>query len=273
MAVVLTKYVRTLRGGSQPHLMQADDGNFYMVKFQGNPQGTRILANELLACKLAQFLGLPVPVTMLVRLPFELSKELYFETPTGRESIRPGLHLGSRLVIRSLEGRCYDVLPQSSIHLIRNTGDLAGIRLFDLWTCNRDIRQLLFWKYSQNKKYNVTLIDNGHCFGGPEWDFGSLKLLNTALTEDPTSQAYFRWADRIARFPIRGFERAVTDLVPPEWCGKGLSLATVCEELRIRQSVIAPDPTSRTFSLSSQRLRSSGCSASTIFNMLRTQPS
>jgi hypothetical protein len=181
--------------------------------------------------------------------------------------------LGSRLVIRSLEGRCYDVLPQNLVHLIRNPGDLVGTRLFDLWTCNRDTRQLLFWKYSQNKKYNVTLIDNGHCFGGSEWNFSSLKFLDTALTEGPTSQAYLRWADRIATFPIRGFERAVTDLVPPEWCGKGQSLATVCEELRIRQSVIASDLTSRHFSLSSRRSESSGCSASTIFNMLRTQPS
>ena len=90
MPIRLTKHVRALRGGSQPHLMQADDGNLYVVKFQGNPQGTSVLINERFACKLAQFLGLPVPAAVAVQLPPEVSKELYFETPGGRQPISPG---------------------------------------------------------------------------------------------------------------------------------------------------------------------------------------
>jgi len=37
-----------MRGGAQSHLMRCDDGDYYIVKFQNNPQGVRILANELL---------------------------------------------------------------------------------------------------------------------------------------------------------------------------------------------------------------------------------
>ncbi len=264
MPIVLTKHVRALRGGSQPHLMQADDGNLYVVKFQGNPQGTNILINELLACKLAQFLGLPVPATECVQLPPELSKELYFETSDGRQPVRPGLHLGSRLVIRSLEGRCYDDLPQSFHHLVRNPGVLVGIRLFDLWTCNRDTRQVVFWKYSRKKKYNVTFIDNGHCFGGPEWDFSPSRTLITALAEGSSSQAWLRWADRIASFPINGFERAQADLVPPEWCGRGQPFAIVFEELRIRQAMLAAATFSQRSSLPYRQPLGNGRSASTI---------
>ena len=110
MPVTLTKHIRVLRGGSQPHLMQANDGNLYVVKFQGNPQGTRVLANEMLAAMLAEGLGLPMPTTEVVELPPELSEGLFFEIPSGRQPILPGLHLGSRLVITSTEGRSYDVL-------------------------------------------------------------------------------------------------------------------------------------------------------------------
>jgi len=47
------KHIRRLRGGSQAQLMAADDGHEYVVKFQGNPQTTRVLANEYLAGRLA----------------------------------------------------------------------------------------------------------------------------------------------------------------------------------------------------------------------------
>ena len=40
--------IRRMRGGAQAHLMRCADDNYYVVKFQNNPQGRRILANELL---------------------------------------------------------------------------------------------------------------------------------------------------------------------------------------------------------------------------------
>jgi hypothetical protein len=35
-----------MRGGSQAHLLRADDGNLYIIKFQNNPQHVKVLANE-----------------------------------------------------------------------------------------------------------------------------------------------------------------------------------------------------------------------------------
>ena len=238
MLTILTKHVRALRGGSQPHLMQANDGNLYVVKFQGNPQGTCVLANEMLAAKLAGWLGLPVPTTVVVELPPELSDGLYFETPNGRQPIRPGLHLGSQLVITSLKGRSYDVLPQSLWYKIRNPEDLIGIQLFDLWTCNRDTRQVIFWKYSRDKKYSAIFIDNGHCFGGPERRFAPLILPKSTLTEPSAILAWTRWSDRIANMTFQS-ESIETDLIPPEWNGGLKQFSVIFEELRIRQAIIA----------------------------------
>jgi hypothetical protein len=221
--------------------MQADDGNLYVVKFQGNPQGTRVLANEMLAARLAAMLGLPVPITVPVELPPELSKELYFETPSGRRPIRPGLHLGSRVVITNLEGRSYDFLPKGFQYSIRNPEDLVGIQLFDLWTCNRDTRQLVVWKCSRDKKYTVTFIDNGHCFGGPEWVFAPLILQNTTLVEPSTTEEWLHWAALIATFPIREFESVEAGLMPPEWRSEEKQFKGIFEELRIRQAKLVAE--------------------------------
>jgi hypothetical protein len=221
--------------------MQADDGNLYVVKFQGNPQGTSILANEMLAAKLAANLGLPVPTTVVVDLSPGLSEELYFETPGGRQPILPGRHLGSRLVLSSLEGRSYDSLPQRYWQFVRNPEDFVGVQLFDLWTCNCNTRQFVFWKYSQDKEYTVTFIDNGHCFGGPEWSFTPLMLPNCTLAKPSTAEAWQRWADRIATFPIRRSESFEADQIPPEWFGRDKQYSVIFEELRVRQAVIAAD--------------------------------
>ena len=43
-----------MRGGAQSHLMFADDGHYYVVKFQNNPQHIRVLANELIATRIAE---------------------------------------------------------------------------------------------------------------------------------------------------------------------------------------------------------------------------
>src|ERR1700722_18118870 len=68
LPVVAVQHVRRMRGGAQSHLMRCSDGNFYVVKFRNNPQHLRVLANELLATRLAERVGLPVPLTEVVEV-------------------------------------------------------------------------------------------------------------------------------------------------------------------------------------------------------------
>ena len=51
------EFVRRMRGASQPWLVRCEDGESYVVKFQNNPQHARVLANEMLASRLAQLVG------------------------------------------------------------------------------------------------------------------------------------------------------------------------------------------------------------------------
>ena len=48
--------------------MRCDDGHYYVVKFRNNPQHERVLANEFLATRLAERVGLPVPVAEVVEV-------------------------------------------------------------------------------------------------------------------------------------------------------------------------------------------------------------
>ena len=50
VSIKAVAHISQVRGGSQARIMLADDGKKYVVKLQGNPQCTRVLANDYLAC-------------------------------------------------------------------------------------------------------------------------------------------------------------------------------------------------------------------------------
>src|ERR1039458_10141439 len=59
-------HISQVRGGSQARIMLADDGRKFVVKFMGNPQCTRVLANDYLACRLAPMIGVSVPEPVII---------------------------------------------------------------------------------------------------------------------------------------------------------------------------------------------------------------
>src|SRR4051812_13745959 len=100
-----------MRGGAQSHLMRCDDGHFYVVKFQNNPQHRRVLANELLATRLAERAGLPVPQTRVIEVSewlIEHTPELRVQSGSASEHCEAGLQFGARFVVDPLEGQVFD---------------------------------------------------------------------------------------------------------------------------------------------------------------------
>src|SRR5450755_1333351 len=93
------EHIRRMRGGAQAHLLRCDDGRYYIVKFQNNPQHIRILANELLATRLAARLGLCVPESAAVLVGAELiaeTEDLVMQLGRGRAPCVAGLQFGSQ---------------------------------------------------------------------------------------------------------------------------------------------------------------------------------
>src|SRR5712692_10951668 len=86
------EFVRPMRGASQPHLIRCDDGENYIVKFQGNPQHVRVLANEMLASRLASLIGLPIPLPAFIEVPGELlARSPFLESSNFLKYCAPGL--------------------------------------------------------------------------------------------------------------------------------------------------------------------------------------
>ena len=63
-----------MRGGSQAHLVEAEDGCFFVAKFAGNPQGNRTLINEWITGQLMNQVGICTPVIRILQLPEELHR-------------------------------------------------------------------------------------------------------------------------------------------------------------------------------------------------------
>src|SRR3954465_8771023 len=154
-----------MRGGAQGHLMRCSDGFFYVVKFRNNPQHVRVLANEMLAARLAEEGGLPVPAAgggevsqwLVAHTP-----ELKIELTGGSLQCEPGLQFGSRYVVDPLDGQVLDFVPESLLGRVRNLETFAGMLAMDKWTCNANGRQAAFWRKPRERKYTVAFIDQGY---------------------------------------------------------------------------------------------------------------
>jgi len=123
-----------MRGGAQSHLMRCADGHHYVVKFPNNPQHPRVLVNDWLGTRLAEMIGLPVPVPAIVDVhPWlvEHTPDLRVELCGQRAMFTPGLSFGSRYVVSPLEGQVYDYLPEGMLGRVRNVCSFAGILALD----------------------------------------------------------------------------------------------------------------------------------------------
>lgn len=95
--VTATRYITPLReGGSLPALVEADDGELYVLKFAGAGQGVKALIAELVAGEIARTLTLRVPELVLVDLHPELGRNE--PDPEIRDLLQAsvGLNLGVR---------------------------------------------------------------------------------------------------------------------------------------------------------------------------------
>ena len=238
------EHICRMRGGSQPHLMRCSDGNYYVVKLQGNPQGTRTLVNEFLGTRLAGRLGLPIAINHVVVVPEELirySEGMVFELPRGSTPCKGGLCFGSRLPVDPRQGQTTDLLSASLFSDLENIPDFCGMLVFDKWTCNTDGRQAVFFRKGKNLFHSAIMIDQGFCFNAGEWNF----------PDAPRRSLYFRPAVYEQVRGIESFEPWLTKLeseigvqvlldiaktIPPEWYEFDLeSLRRLLEQLDSRR--------------------------------------
>lgn len=175
--------IRKMRGGSQAHLMRADDRAYWICKFWNNPQHFRVLANEFFASRIGAYLGLPVPEVAVIEVSEWLiahTPEMCIEAPGRKEPCSSGLQLASRYIANRETDMVFDYLPESLMKRNRHIAEeTARVLIFDKWTGNADGRQAVFTKSAYENYYRVTFIDQGYCFNAERWDFPDIPLIGT----------------------------------------------------------------------------------------------
>jgi hypothetical protein len=206
--------------------MRCSDGHFYVVKFRNNPQHLRVLTNEMLATRLAERAGLPVPRTEVVEVDdwlVEHTAELHVQLAHDVIRCEPGLQFGSRYVVNPMEGQVFDYIPVEMLDRVRNVKDFAGMLVVDKWTGNANGRQAAFWRKLREKKYTASFIDQGYCFNAGEWTFPDYPLRGVYARNEVYEsvrgwESFEPWLSRIEKME----EDVVWSLageIPPEWYG------------------------------------------------------
>jgi hypothetical protein len=224
--------IRRMRGGAQSQLMLGADGQLWVVKFQNNPQHIRVLANELIATRIAEAVGLAVPQTDVIEVSEWLianSPEMVVEHGRGqRERCAAGLQFGSRFVGgyglgKAGPGQVVDYLPEPQLDEVRNLTEFAGMLVVDKWTGNCNGRQAVFERGMRERKYRATFIDQGFCFNAGEWTFPDAPLRgvfarNRVYARVTGWHSFEPWLTRVEEFAASGLG-SIAEQVPPEWYG------------------------------------------------------
>jgi hypothetical protein len=243
------EHVRRMRGGAQAHLMRCDDGGYYIVKFKNNPQHLRILANEMLATRLAARLGLCVPQVEVIEVRPELiayTSELVVQLGIGRTPCSAGKQFGSQFPGHPARMTVHDFLPDEQLCSVRNLPDFLGIFVFDKWTCNTDGRQAIFFREPEDRAgevpgpvsghgpnaapgmapyvapYVAMMIDHGFCFNAGEWDFPDAPLRGLYARHRVYQgvsgmEAFEPWLDRLEKQMTETVLGEEAGHIPPEW--------------------------------------------------------
>jgi hypothetical protein len=217
-----------------------------VVKFQNNPQGVRILANELLASRLAARIGLAVPGTAVVEVReslIENTEDLVMQLGRGRARCRAGLQFGSRYPASPAETVAYDFLPDEQLREVANLGDFCGMLAFDKWTCNTDGRQAIFFRRKGEARYSAQMIDQGFCFNAGEWNFPDAPLRGLYARHRVYEsvrgiEAFEPWIGRIERLDEGALEEAAGQ-IPADWYGDDPdALERLLDQLLRRRKII-----------------------------------
>lgn len=251
--------IRKMRGGAQAHLIQASDGNAYVVKFQNNPQHRRILVNEWIGASFLLYLGISTPEPAIVRVTEEflrLNPDVYIQLGIEHRKIEPGWHFGSRFPGDPARNVVYDFLPDSLLDKVENLSDFLGVLVFDKWIGNADSRQAVFFRarlrewlpgsgaHPLRLGFVAHMIDHGYIFEGPHWTLRDSPLqglyFRTMVYREVRGFADFQpWLDRIAHFPEEVVDQALKQ-IPPAWIdGDERELIALLEKLLARGKKVA----------------------------------
>jgi hypothetical protein len=243
MPINAKRLIRKMRGGAQAHLLECDDGHYYVVKFRNNPQHRRILVNEWFASVFLNYLQISTPPTAIVNLADDFlaaNPDVHIQLGSRRLAVEPGWHFGSRYPGDPAKVMVYDFIPDVLLDKIVNRREFLGVLAFDKWIGNADARQAIFfrarlqqWSPSGDDPprrlgFVAHMMDHGYVFDGPHWKFADSPLqglyFRPSVYQHVISFDDFQpWLDRLVHFPEEVVDEARKQ-IPPAWLAEDESL-------------------------------------------------
>ena len=192
--------------------------------FRNNPQHQRVLANELMAAKLAERIGIPVPNSAVVEVPLrlvEMTPELHITLLHHEVPCEAGPQFGSRYAVNPLRGQCFDYMPTELLCRVYGLISFASVLALDKWTGNTDARQALFCRQDHQRLYRLVFVDQGFCFNGGNWSFPDHPL-SGVYGRNEVYESVSGWDSFLTTIPlIENLEPSiiwsVAKQIPPEW--------------------------------------------------------
>jgi hypothetical protein len=253
MPLTAVRHIRKMRGGAQSHLLEADDGHAYVVKFRNNPQHRRILINELLASVFLDYLKISAPPTALLHVDaafLAANPDVHLTLGAHRVEVEPGWQFGSRYPGDPERTAVYDFLPDALLPEVANLDEFRGILVFDKWAGNADGRQCIFHRADvrvrrgqSHPAFVARMIDHGYAFNGPHWDFPDSPLqglyARKLVYESVRSLEDFQpWLDNLRHLPEEVMDQA-WKRVPAAWLdGEEDALEQLLDRLFERRALV-----------------------------------
>jgi hypothetical protein len=159
-------------GITRPFFVLCSNNETYAVKFKQNPEGSRVLANEYVASKIASLLELPVPEPALVEVEDQFLVDHGSEISGYlEEKVLPGIHFGTLKIKKSVP-----ITESRMISHATNRDIVPALLVFDQLICNKDRDSnggnLLF----DLNKMEIVVLDHTHAFDlGAIWTESDLR--------------------------------------------------------------------------------------------------
>jgi hypothetical protein len=228
--VTITRLVRRMRGASQAQLVEASDGNSYVVKFLGNPKGNRTLVNELITHRLLCAAGVSTPSLRQLTLPDtqDLRENAYFIVGADRLPVPVGNHFGSMCPTDPNTVAIFDFLPDRLLGQVSNFEEFATMFVLDCWLHKVGRRQAVYYRNglkSTKSPFRACFIDHGMSFGGRLWELNSESLnrletqqsIYARLNMAALTQKTIDWVMGLPQSAIIG----LAENIPREWMAPG----------------------------------------------------
>ena len=226
------KYLRPVGiGVTRPHLLRCDDGNIYVVKFQNNRLGPKVLVNEYIAARFAEYVPLCFPPGGIVEVAADFLRRC---PPLRRLGVVSGRHFGARYLSHAR------YVHRANLAFARNKKEIAGVMLFDHLMHNADRtlngKNMLLRREADG--WRLYAIDNSHLFGSGRWRTERLEALagRVSINRRRAYGALLRhyltaedFAPYIERFEAIGEAEiaSIVDGIPAEWLGDAAARAAL----------------------------------------------